>query len=55
MVHEIRIDRILKVPALVVRKQNVDGFRSWFAAIGTKFRARLRRYAMVYRMDDVRL
>lgn len=36
MIHEICIDCILKIPALVVGEQDVDGFRSWFAAIGTK-------------------
>ena len=52
-VYRVRINGILEVASLVVWQQNIDCFRAGFAAVGSKFRSRFRRNAVVNRVDNV--
>lgn len=53
MIDQIGIDGILEVPALVVRKEDVDGLGAGVATISAEFGARFGGDAVVDGVDDV--
>lgn len=55
MIDQVGVDGILQVSTLVVGQQDVDGLRAGVASVRSEFGARLRRNAVVYRVDDILL